>query len=51
MDRFAAEVLEVFDGYVVPTIIVGQERTRWSVRVHGGPDGRSLSDRVRVTDP
>lgn len=49
MHRFDEEVLEVFDGYVVPTIVLGQETTRWSVRVHGGPDGRSLSDRFRRT--
>ncbi len=50
MDRFETEVLEAFEGYVVPTIVVGKESTRWSVRVHGGPEGRSLSDRFRVTD-
>jgi hypothetical protein len=50
MDRFAAEVLQAFEGYLVPTITVGQERARWAVRVHGGPEGRSLSDRFRVTD-
>ena len=49
MERFAAEVLSVFDGFVVPTITVGQENARWSVRVHGGPEGPSLSDRFRVT--
>lgn len=50
MHRFDAEVLDVFDGYVVPTIVLGQEATRWSVRVHGGPDGRILSDRFRRDD-
>lgn len=50
MDQFGTEVLEVFGGYVVPAIVLGQETTRWSVRVHGGPDGPSLSDRFRRTD-
>lgn len=50
MDRFEREVLHAFEGYVVPTITVGMEWTRWSVRVHGGPHGPSLSDRFRVTD-
>lgn len=47
MDRFETEVLRAFERYVVPTMILGKETTRWSVRVHGGPDGRSLSDRFR----
>jgi len=50
MDRFEAEVLKAFEGYLVPTIILGKETARWSVRVHGGREGRSLSDRFRVTD-
>jgi hypothetical protein len=45
--RFASEILAAFDGYQVPTIVLGPETTRWSVRVHGGPEGRSLSDRFR----
>jgi hypothetical protein len=45
--RFETEVLAAFDGYRVPTIGLGKETTRWSVRVHGGPEGRSLSDRYR----
>ena len=48
MDRFEREVLKVFQGYVVPTITLGKEMTRWTVRVHGGPDGRGLSDRYRA---
>jgi hypothetical protein len=46
-DRFENEILAAFDGYHVPTIVLGRETTRWSVRVHGGPEGRSLSDRFR----
>jgi hypothetical protein len=46
-NRFASEILAAFDGYRVPTIVLGPETTRWSVRVHGGPGGRSLSDRFR----
>lgn len=45
--RFQAEILAALDGYLVPTIALGKETTRWSVRVHGGPDGRRLSDRFR----
>jgi hypothetical protein len=45
--RFESEILAAFDGYQVPTIILGKETTRWSVRVHAGPDGPSLSDRFR----
>jgi hypothetical protein len=45
--RFESEILAAFDGYQVPTIVLGKETTRWSVRVHGGPEGRSLSDRFR----
>jgi hypothetical protein len=47
VSRFETEVLAAFDGYVVPTIVLGKETTRWSVRVHGGPEGRSLSDQFR----
>jgi Protein of unknown function DUF262 len=39
--RFENEILAAFDGYHVPTIALGKETTRWSVRVHGGPEGRS----------
>jgi hypothetical protein len=49
-DRFAAEVLSAFEGYLVPTITLGKETARWSLRVHGGPEGRSLSDRYRIID-
>ena len=45
--RFETEVLAAFDGYQVPTIVLDKETTRWSVRVHGGAEGRSLSDRFR----
>jgi len=45
--RFESEILAAFDGYQVPTIVLGPETTRWSARVHGGPEGRSLSDRFR----
>jgi len=47
MDRFESEVLAAFEGYLVPTIDVGRDWTRWAVRVHGGRDGRMLSDRFR----
>lgn len=50
MARFESQVLEVFDEYLVPTIVLGRDTTRWSVRVHGGPDGPALSDRFRVID-
>jgi hypothetical protein len=46
-NRFESEILGAFDGYQVPTIVLGPETTRWSVRAHGGPEGRSLSDRFR----
>jgi hypothetical protein len=50
MERFAAEVLSVFDGFVVPTITVGQENARWSVRSSAVGRGRaSLTVRVQVT--
>jgi len=49
--RFEHEVVAAFKGYVLPTINVGREWTRWAVRVHGGRDGRSLSDRFRVATP
>jgi hypothetical protein len=45
--RLKREILAAVDGYLVPTIALGKETTRWSVRVHGGPDGRTLSDRFR----
>lgn len=45
--RFESEILSAFHGYQVPAIVLGKETTRWSVRVHGGPKGRSLSDRFR----
>jgi uncharacterized protein DUF262 len=48
MDRFEAEVLKAIDGYLVPTILLGRETARWSVRVHGGREGRNLSDRFRT---
>jgi Fe2+ or Zn2+ uptake regulation protein len=41
------EILAAVDGYLVPTIALGKETTRWSVRVHGGTYGRTLSDRFR----
>jgi hypothetical protein len=47
MGRFETKILAAFDGYLVPTIVLGTETTRWSVRVHGGPEGRRLSDRFR----
>jgi hypothetical protein len=48
MDRFAAGILESFDRYLVPTILLGRETARWTVRVHGGAHGPMLSDRFRV---
>ena len=47
MGRFETKILAAFDGYVVPTIPLRKETTRWSVRVHGGSEGRRLSDRFR----
>jgi hypothetical protein len=47
MRRFETEILAALDRYLVPTIVLGKQTTRWSVRVHGGPEGRSLSDRFR----
>ena len=45
--RFETEILAAFHGYQVAAIVLGKETTRWSVRVHGGREGRSLSDRFR----
>jgi hypothetical protein len=50
MDRFETSVLAAFSDYLIPTILLGREMTRWSVRVHGGLEGRVLSDRFRVTN-
>jgi uncharacterized protein DUF262 len=50
MQRFESEVLAAFEEYLVPTFVVGKEWTRWAVRVHGGSEGRSLSDRFRIAD-
>jgi len=49
MERFETDVLQAYKGYVVPIILLGAETSRWTVRVHGGPDGPSLSDRFQVT--
>lgn len=43
-----AEVVQVLRRYVLPVIVLGREMTRWTVRVHGGPDGPGLSDRFRT---
>ena len=51
LGRFEREVLAAFREYLVPTINVGREWTRWAVRVHGGRDGRILADRFRVAAP
>ena len=48
MARFETEVLKEIREYAVPTILLARETARWSVRVHGGPDGRRLSDRFRA---
>jgi hypothetical protein len=48
--RFEAEVLDAFRAYRMPVIRHATETTRWSVRVHGGPDGPTLSDRFRVSN-
>jgi hypothetical protein len=45
LDRFEVGVLAAFAGYLMPTITVGPEWVRWAMRVHGGADGRDLSDR------
>jgi hypothetical protein len=47
--KFEQEIVEVVDRYIVPVIILSPETTRWSVRVHGGPHGRDVSDRYRLT--
>ncbi len=49
MSRLDREIVTAFHRYRLPTIVLGPETTRWSVRVHGGPDGRHLSDRYRTT--
>jgi hypothetical protein len=51
MRRFESEVIAAFAAYVIPTTTVRKERTRWAVRVHGGPEGRRLSDQFRVSEP
>ena len=48
VDRFVAAVVEPIRSFAIPTIGVGRDRTRWSVRVHGGAEGPSLSDRYRA---
>jgi len=50
LHRFDAEILDAFRQYVVPAFIVDKEMTRWAVRVHGGRDGRKLSDRFRIAE-
>ena len=46
-DRYGvpAGVLRAFREYVVPVIVLDADTARWTVRVHGGPDGPALSDR------
>jgi hypothetical protein len=43
--RFTAEVLRTLTEYRVPVILHRPETARWSIRVHGGPDGRTVSNR------
>lgn len=45
VSRLERDVLAAFDEYAVPVIRLGSDTTRWTVRVHGGPHGRRLSDR------
>lgn len=47
MARFESRVMQAFKSYSVPTIMLGKDTARWTVRVHGGPDGPALSDRFR----
>jgi hypothetical protein len=42
------EAVAAFDRYELPTIVLARDTTRWTVRVHGGTDGRALSDRYRT---
>lgn len=37
-------VARTFREYVVPIIALPGETTRWTVRMHGGPDGRRLAE-------
>lgn len=37
--------------YQLPVLMLGVETTRWTIRMRGGRDGRTLSDRYRVRDP
>jgi Protein of unknown function DUF262 len=46
----AARVVAQITDYALPVIQLGRETTRWSIRVHGGPDGPTLSDAYRVAD-
>ncbi|HVX43192.1 MAG TPA: DUF262 domain-containing protein [Mycobacteriales bacterium] len=41
----AHEVLRGFREYEVPIIVLEAETARWTVRVHGGPNGPDLSER------
>ena len=47
---FADRVLTQITDYALPVIELGRKTTRWSIRVHGGPDGPTLSDTYRVAD-
>ncbi len=49
--RFEAHVLRHIESYALPVIHLDRGTTRWTVRVHGGPDGPVRSDRYRVPAP
>jgi uncharacterized protein DUF262 len=40
-----SEILRGFREYVVPIIVLSMDTARWTVRVHGGPNGPELSER------
>lgn len=44
VDAPDGRLVRAFRGYVVPIIVLAPETTRWTVRMHGGPNGRALSD-------
>lgn len=46
--RLDVNVLDIVRKFVMPTIVLPKETTRWSIRVHGGADGPALSDRFLV---
>lgn len=49
--EFEKAILAPLRRYELPVITLGPELTRWTIRVHGGPDGPDLSDRFAVARP